>query len=141
MKKTLGVGFAVLLFAFGLFAGETLKPTGYSWGQIGSGRQLGYVEGFEAGEGAAQFTLCNKQRLRESASMHTEDCIIYKLREDTLVDLDALVVIDTINKFYNDPRNASIKWSHALVISRAMMSGVHVSDEDLDVVRQLDAKQ
>jgi|ERR1022692_532771 hypothetical protein len=138
MKTTTAVTFIVLVFALGLFAGDTLQPTGYWWSHISSSRQLGYVEGYQAGQAAVELEVCPDGK--NPAFKHLLGCILHKWRMGTRIETDTESVITTVSHFYEEPRNAPVRWEHAVLIAGAMVSGVPVSEEDLSVIRQFDAK-
>jgi hypothetical protein len=49
MRKTSAVALTFIAFAAGVLADEFIKPNGSSWEKIPAARQLGYVEGYDAG--------------------------------------------------------------------------------------------
>ena len=44
-----------------------------------------------------------------------------------------------MNRLYASPQNLPIHWRNALITSQAMISGVPVSEKDLEAIRQRDA--
>ena len=132
----------VLAFSLGVIADETLKPDGWSWQRINYVRQLGFVEGFVKGadDGSTMQIFkpaCGKdsERVQGLASI----CALSRLRENTYAGTDAGKTVETVNKLYAAPHNLPIDWGHAVIISQAMVSGVPVSERDLEVIRKDDA--
>lgn len=132
----------VLAFSLGVIADENLKSDGWSWQKINYIRQLGFVEGFAEGENntaeiLAWKNLCNYER--EHDPVLSSICILSRLRGGTYTDTDAGKTIENVNRLYASPQNLPIHWGHAVIISRAMVSSVPVSEKDLEVIRQVDA--
>ncbi len=132
----------VLAFSLGVIADETLKSDGWSWQKIPNVRQLGFLEGFAEGtdneETILTFgSLCDKEHGRDSVL--TSICILSRLHGDTYLPINASKTMETMNRLYTSPQNLPIHWGHALIISQAMVSGVPVSEKDLEVIRQCDA--
>jgi len=55
------------------------------------------------------------------------------------VGTDADKTLDVMVKFYASPQNLPVSWGHAVIVSGAMVSGVPVSEKDLEVIRKEDA--
>jgi len=141
-KSTLTLVLIVLSFSLGVIADETLKPDGWSWQRINYVRQLGFVEGFVKGsnDGTTMQIFkpsCGKdsERVQGLASI----CILSRLRGSTYAGTDAGKTVETVNRLYAAPQNLPIDWGHAVIISQAMVSGVPVSERDLEVIRKDDA--
>jgi len=119
-----------------------LVPDGYSWSTISHSRQQGYVEGFDDG----QFSLLNGADLHPTwcvkpTSINEEPCIVLQWISKTLIGQDTGETLTTMTKFYSEPRNLCVHWSHAVVIAEAMMSGVPVTEEQLTFIREFDARE
>ncbi len=80
---------------------------------------------------------CEKDRNLAAIS----DCILYRWRMNTLIDVDTSGVLVALSKLYDEPRNLPIRWDHAVIIAEAMVSGVPISEKELEKVRQDDAKR
>lgn len=143
MNKTIVlVVLIVLAFSFGVIADETLKPDGFSWQKMAYVRQLGFLEGFAEGESS-------QEEIRTFGSLCKEDhggdpvlgsvCVLSRLQGGTYLQVDVNKTIETMDKLYASPQNLPVSWGHALVISRAMVSGVPINDKDLETIRQRDA--
>jgi hypothetical protein len=128
-----------LAFSLGVLADESIKPTGWWWPKISDARQLGYVEGFKAGT-FNSLTEGHCKDTKISALQLTSDCILYRLQQETLLDVSTGGTLDAVTKFYALPGNLPVRWDHAVIISEAMVSGVPISEKDLEVIRQDDAK-
>jgi hypothetical protein len=128
-----------LIFALGVLAGPTIAPNGWSWNQIPPPRQLGYLEGFNDG---SQFQMMTQIPCKNASPTYaaTEDCVLYRLHMASLAGPDSDRVLSTLNKFYEQSENKPVHWDHAIVISEALVSGVHVDEKDLEVIRLADAK-
>jgi hypothetical protein len=140
MKKLiLTVILICFVFSLGVLADEAIRPTGSWWYKISDARRLGYVEGFVDGEMSSMLEAhCEKTTL--PALQATGTCILYKFRQDTMLDTNTSETLETMMKFYALPQNLPIRWEHAVVISRAIASGVPVAEKDLQAIRQEDAK-
>ena len=140
MKKLIPIVILTLLvFSFGILADEAIKPTDWWWQKIDETRRLGYVEGFNAGIlNSMREHFCKDTKLR--AVQASGDCILYGLEQKTMLDVGTSNTLDVISKFYALPQNLPVHWDHAVVISKAMVSGVPINEKDLEVIRQEDAK-
>jgi hypothetical protein len=141
-KSALTLVLTVLSFSLGVIADETLKPDGWSWQRINYMRQLGFVEGFVRGSenGSTRQIFkdtCGKdsERVQGLASI----CILSRLWGNAYAGTDAGKTVETVNRLYAVPQNLPIDWGHAVIISQAMVSGVPVSERDLEVIRKDDA--
>lgn len=139
MLKMLAVILIAVSFSLGVLADETIKPTGWSWQKVGAARQLGYVEGFNDGR-----LMDMEQRFCEDTKMPVlkaqSKCVLYNLRQHTLLDVGTDHTLSTMSGFYAVPANLPVRWPHALVISEALASGVPISESDLQVIRAEDAR-
>jgi hypothetical protein len=141
-KSALTVALTVLSFSLGVIADETLKPDGWSWQRINYGRQLGFVEGFVKGsDDGSTMQIFKPACGKDSGRVQGLDsiCILSRLRGGTYTGTDADKTVETVNKLYAAPQNLPIDWGHAVIISQAMVSGVPVSERDLEVIRKDDA--
>lgn len=141
-RSVLVVALVVLSFSLGVVADETIKADGWSWQKIVYLRQLGFVEGFAAGEDSGHEILtfkplCNSEH--DGGPVLASICALSRLRGKTYVSIDADRTIETMNKLYASPQNLPIHWRNALIVSQAMISGVPVSEKDLEAIRQSDA--
>ena len=140
MKRlTLALVLASVVFSLGVLADETMRPDGAWWQKIGDARRLGYVEGYVAGHGDT-FMSSFCEHATNPKIQGFSVCVLYRLQQDTMIDTDTTEVLDTMSKFYALPQNNPVRWNHAVIISRAMVSGVSVSEKDLQVIREDDAK-
>jgi hypothetical protein len=131
-----------LVFSFGVIADETIKPDGWWWQKISPIRQLGYVEGFVAGQAeSSEEAHCKTvpAPATEAYWQSTASCILSRFRGNTLVGTDTNKTLDVMVRFYASPQNLPVSWGHAVIISQAMVSGVSVSEKDLEVIRKEDA--
>jgi hypothetical protein len=134
MLKMLAVILIAVGFSLGVLADETIKPTGWSWQKVVSARQLGYVEGFNAGiMNEMEQRFCGETKILSL-------CVLYNLRQHTLLDVGTAQTLSTMSAFYATPANLPVRWSHALVISAALASGVPITESDLQVIRAEDAR-
>jgi hypothetical protein len=115
---------------------DTIKPTSYYWGRLDAVRQLGYVEGFNAGVLSPFNSNCKLYPLLNK----TPHCILAAWQRDTMVDINATATLETITKLYADPKNEPLRWDTAVIIAEAMVSGVAINEADLNIVREFDAK-
>jgi len=144
MRKLVVALSLTLVFSLGVIAGETLEPDGWGWQKIARVRQMGYVEGFLDGEelGSRITTPAFEHLCEVEESTRTppiRDCILRRLWGNTLAGTDEGKTLDTIVRFYASPQNLPVHWGHAVIISQAMVSGVALSEKDLEVVRKEDA--
>ncbi len=136
---------APLVFSLGVIADGTIRPDGWWWQKLSPIRQLGYVEGFVAGEMESSEEHGSKPFCKDAAKdpAHWQpvfvDCILSQLEGDTLQPTDVNKTLDVMVKFYQSPQNMPVSWGHALIISQAMLSGLPVSDKDLEAIRKHDA--
>jgi len=141
-KPVLIVVLIVVSFSLGVIADETIKADGWSWQKIAYVRQLGFAEGFAEGADSAHEALTFKPLCdgeHDGGPVLASICTLSRLRGKTYISIDADRTIETMNKLYASPQNLPIRWRNALVISQAMISGVPVSEKDLEVIRQRDA--
>jgi len=146
MKKfVLALILTSLVFSLGVIADETIRPDGWWWHKLSPIRQLGYVEGFVAGEMESSEEHGSKPFCKDAAKdpAHWQpvfvDCILSRFRGDTLVGTGTDKTLDIMAKFYESPQNLPVSWGHAVIISQAMVSGVPVSEKDLEAIRKHDA--
>jgi hypothetical protein len=135
---------APLVFSLGVIADEAIRPDGWWWQKLSPIRQLGYVEGFAAGQTESSEEDGIKPFCKEAAKdpAHWQPfayCILSRLRGATYVGTDTNKTLDMVVKFYQSPQNMPVSWGHAVIISQAMLSGVPVSDKDLEEIRKHDA--
>ncbi len=141
-KIVLTIILIVLAFSSGVVADETLKPDGWSWQRISYVRQLGFFEGFVSGtqnESTMRTFEPACEKNREPIQGLESICILSRLWGNAYVGSDAGKTIETMNRFYGSPRNLPIDWGHAVIISQAMVSGLPISEKDLEEIRKDDA--
>jgi hypothetical protein len=133
---------ALSVFSLGVIADETIRPDGWSWQKLSRPRQFGYVEGFVDGQmESSEETRCKTLPTPAKDPTYWQSlgpCILGRLRGGTYLGTDANKTLDTMDKFYQSPQNIPVSWGHAATISQAMMSGVPVSDKDLEEIRKED---
>jgi hypothetical protein len=141
MKRAILLVF-LMLGSLAAVGQDAIKPSAYWWARISSARQLGYVEGFNAGSFTEMETsgICASRAGKpSSANPNAPICILYRWRQATREDADVNATLEAVSKFYADPRNAPIKWSEAVLIAEAMVSGVTIRETDLEIIRQAGA--
>lgn len=136
-SKWLMAGLLTGVFTLGIAAGDRLKPNGFWWSKIPESRQLGFYEGFSAGY---RFRDTSAVLCQSSLRAQNPTCILEKWYGDSLLDLDTGEVLEVLKKFYADPKNLPVTWEHAIVISKAIASGVPLDEKELEAVREWDAK-
>jgi hypothetical protein len=131
-----------LVFSMGVIADEAVRPDGLWWQKLSGIRQLGYVEGFNDGDAESRNEAhCRTLPTPATAAywQSTAPCILSRLRGDTLTGTDAAKTLSIMAKFYEPPQNLPVSWGHAVIISEAMVSGVPISEKDLETIRKEDA--
>ena len=151
LRKLFVVIAGVSIFALGVVAAGISAQSASTWTKLSVERQTGYAEGFGDGlwDGYMEMAAkeeCSSPKVAPRVSQ-SYDCVRYRLiyQVSTVVlnnpaALDQGAALASVKALYAQSQNQLISWNDALIIARAMVTGVSVTKADLEAIRQNDIK-